>query len=353
MILDALLLLLFLVAWGAQVTVPLRLAAAAPAAILAAPPTTSSSAGSSLPGSASRHRLLWSLASFPLALAGGIAALALADRNPDAAIAAHLVPLLASTPGALLAVLAPALIAGTIIAGIAGMGEVGGICGTAGSVGDGRGAGAAEMVGDAGAAGAGRTGGIAEGTGTGRTAGVGTAAGVGRVGRMAGPDGTAAPSGPAGDRLLGAGYLLTAALGLAACAAAAWTGELLRAGEGPPSSQGRLALLAACRLALALAGGELLAPGRPLWAVAGGIALLAYLPLLPDELRHVLWSQGLPLTCGAGALLLLLARWLPRALRRPALAAGLLLGAVALAQAGRVSQALAPGVDVEEFPALR
>jgi hypothetical protein len=265
MILDALLLFLFLVAWGAQVTVPLRLAVAGGA----------------------RGRLLWSLATFPLALAGAVAALALADRNPDAAIAAHLVPLLASTSGRLLAVLAPALVAGTIISGVAGVARAAGL------------------------------------------------------------------AGQAGGRLDGTGYRLAAALGLAACAAAAWTGELLRAGEGPPTSPARLALLAGCRLALALAGGELLTPGKPRWVVAGGGALLIYLPMLPQEVRGVLWSQGLQLTCGAAALLLLLARWLPRALRLPALAAGLLLGAVALAQAGRVSQALAPGIDVEEFPALR
>jgi hypothetical protein len=283
MILDALLLLLFLVAWGAQVTVPLRLAAAAPATTLEGDGDAERTAAPT----ASRRRLLWSLASFPLALAGVVAGLALADRNPDAAIAARLTPLLASTPGRLLAVLAPALVAGAIIAGVAGVARI------------------------------------------------------------------AALAGRAGGRLDGTGYRLAAALGLAACAAAAWAGELLRAGEGPPCSPARLALLAGCRLALALAGGELLTPGRPRWAMAGGAALLAYLPLLPPEVRHVLWSQRYQLTCGAAALLLLPARWLPRALRPLALAAGLLLGAVALAQAGRASQALAPGIDVEEFPVLR
>ncbi|HEV3456583.1 MAG TPA: hypothetical protein VHG32_08485, partial [Thermoanaerobaculia bacterium] len=113
------------------------------------------------------------------------------------------------------------------------------------------------------------------------------------------------------------------------------------------------ALLVGCRLVLTLAAGELLAPGRPRWAAAGGVALLAYLPLLPPELRAVLWSQGLQLTCLAAALLLLLARWLPRALRPPALAAGLLLAAVVLTQAGHVSQALAPGIDYQELPVIR
>jgi hypothetical protein len=41
-------------------------------------------------------------------------------------------------------------------------------------------------------------------------------------------------------------------------------------------------------------------------------------------------------------------------LRRPSLAMGLLLAAILLTQAGRVSQALAPGFEIEqEPPALR
>jgi len=159
--------------------------------------------------------------------------------------------------------------------------------------------------------------------------------------------------GLAGDRLGPAGERLAAAVGLAACIAAAWAGELLRIGEGPYGSETALALLVGCRLVLTLAAGELLTSGRPRWAAAGGIALLAYLPLLPPELRGVLWGQGLQLTCLAGALLLLLARWLPGALRPPALAAGLLLAAVVLTQAGHASQAIAPGVDVQELPVLR
>jgi hypothetical protein len=81
--------------------------------------------------------------------------------------------------------------------------------------------------------------------------------------------------------------------------------------------------------------------------------MLAYLPLLPPELRGALWNQGLELTCLAAALLLLAARWLPRVLRPLALAVGLLLAAVTLSRAGQLSQALAPGIDVEELPALR
>jgi len=281
MLLDALLLFVLLVAWGSQATVPWRLAqtaAAAPPPVPLPPPPDGGAAGA--PGgdaaAPDRDRLLWRLAALPLALAGLIAAFALANRNPDAVIAAHLVPLLQSTPGRLLALLAPALVATTLITTLAGA------------------------------------------------------------------------------RLGGAGERLAAALGLLTCAAAAWAGELMRAGDGPAGSELRFALLAGCRLALLLAAGELLSPGRPRWpAAAGGIALLAYLLLLPQELRTVLWSEGLQLTCGAAALLLLAARWLPRALRRLALAAALLLAAVALSQAGHVSQRLAPGVEIQELPVMR
>jgi hypothetical protein len=259
---DALLLFVLFVAWGAQATMPWRLSGTAAAAA-----DTGSGAAAS--------RRLWRAAALPLALAGLLAAYELADRNPDAAIATRLVPLLASVPGRVLAVLVPALLVGALLGGLGG------------------------------------------------------------------------------DRIGVAGERLTAALALAACAAAAWAGELLRAGEGPESTEPRFLLLIGCRLALMLAAGELpFIAARPRWAATGGVALLLYLPLLPAPLRAVLWNQGLQLTCGAAALLLLAARWLPRALRRPAFAIGLLLAAIVLGQAGRVSQALAPGVDYQEFPVL-
>jgi hypothetical protein len=286
LLLDAVLLFVVLVAWGAQAMVPWRLAAAAQTSAAQphhAPDQDAAAAAAPAPARARAEgagveavtRRLWRLAGFPLAIAGLVAALVLADRNPDAAVAAHLVPLLASPPGRLLAVLVPALLASSLIAGLAG------------------------------------------------------------------------------GRLDGAGQRIAAALALAACAAESRAGELLRAGEGPSSPAAGLVLLVACRLALTLAAGELLAPGRPRWAAPGGLALLAYLALLPGELRGVLWSQGLPLTCGAAALLLVAARWLPGALRRLALAAGLLLAAIVLAQAGHVSQALAPTLEIQHESMLR
>jgi hypothetical protein len=273
MLVDALLLFVLFVAWGAQATVTWRLSGTAAAAADAG---SGEAAGGGAAAGAAASRRLWRAAALPLALAGLLAAYELGDRNPDAAIATGLVPLLASVPGRVLAVLVPALLVAALLGGLGG------------------------------------------------------------------------------DRLGVAGERLAAALGLAACGAAAWAGELLRAGEGPESSEPRFLLLIGCRLALMLAAGELpLIAARPRWAAAGGVALLLYLTLLPAPLRAVLWNQGLQLTCAAGALLLLGVRWLPRALRRPAFAIGLLLAAIVLGQAGRVSQALAPGVDYQEFPVLR
>lgn len=274
---DALLLFVLFVAWGAQATVPWRLsgtAAAGAEAVSGVAAGGGAGGGGSAAAVAARRRR-WRAAALPLALAGLLAAYELAGRNPDAAIATRLVPLLASVPGRLLAVLAPALLVAALLAGLGG------------------------------------------------------------------------------DRLGVAGERLSAALGLAGCAAAAWAGELLRAGEGPETSAPRFLLLIGCRLALMLVAGELPLLTRPRWAAAGGVALLLYLPLLPAPLRGVLWDQGLWMTCGAAALLLLAVRWLPQALRLPAFAIGLLLAAMVLGQAGRVSQALSPGGDYQEFPVLR
>jgi hypothetical protein len=253
LLLDGLLLFVIMVAWGAQAMVPWWLA--------------QSGQAEQQPAAGKRAGAWWRIGSVPLALAGLMAALALASRNPDAAVARHLVPILATVPGTLLAIGFPALLVAALIASLGGQ-------------------------------------------------------------RL--------------DRL---GWRMVAGFGLATCAAAGWAGELLRIGEGPASPPPGLALLVACRLALTLAAGGLLVPGRPGGAIAGGLAMLAYLPLLPPELRHDLGSQGILLTCGAAALLLLAVRWLPPALRRIALAAGVLLAALVLAQAGRTSQDLPPTVE--------
>jgi hypothetical protein len=260
-LLDALCLIAVLMGWGAQAAVPWRLAAALPL-------MGESGASAAAPaGAAAGSWRAWRLAAMPLAVAGLVAAAALASRNPDATVAGHLMPLTASTPGRLLAVLVPAMLGAVLVGSLAGR------------------------------------------------------------------------------RLDRQGLRLVAAFGAVTLGAAAWAGELLRTGEGPVSPGWRLLLLASCRLVIALAAGEILASGRPLWSAAAGVALAVYLPLLPATLRGLLWAEDLQLTCAAAALLLAAARWLPPALRRPALATGVLLAAIVLAQAGRVSQTLATGIE--------
>lgn len=85
---TGLLLALILVAWGAQAAVPARLARADDAA-----------------------RRFWAAAALPLALAGAMAAMALLRTDPDAALAAGLVPFLARLPGRLVTISFLALLA--------------------------------------------------------------------------------------------------------------------------------------------------------------------------------------------------------------------------------------------------
>jgi hypothetical protein len=240
---DILLLAIVLVAWGAQVVLPWRCRPAAADGPRAGGPLV----------------LLG-----PLALAGVVAAYYLVDRNPDAAIAAHLVPLLATRIGALLAVLVPAQLAAALVATVAGR------------------------------------------------------------------------------RLDPLACRILVGLGLATCIALGAAQELLRAGGGPTSSELFMLFLVACRLALSLAAGELVAPGRPRGAVAAGLTLPLYPWLLPLALRREILHQGLAISFGAAALLLLAARWLPQPLRRPALAGGVLLAAIALTQTAQIAQALTP-----------
>jgi hypothetical protein len=268
-LLDALCLIVLLVGWGAQAAVPWHLGHLAAAG---ADPGAAGDSGPAAAGAGEPRWRVWRLASLPLAVAGLVAAVSLANRNPDATIAGHLMPLTASTPGRLLAVLVPAMLGASLVGSLAGR------------------------------------------------------------------------------RLDRQGLRLMAVFGAAAVGAAGWAGELLRTGEGPVSPLWRLLLLAACRLALALAAGEIVAPGRPRWSVAAGAALAAYLPLLPTALRGLLWAEELQLTCAAAALLLAAARWLPPALRRPALATGIVLAAIVLARAGRVSQTLATGIETLRPP---
>lgn len=144
----------------------------------------------------------------------------------------------------------------------------------------------------------------------------------------------------AGPRLEAAGWRLAAALGAAAALAASWLAELLRIGAGPAGPTSLVAAATACHLLMALGCGELLAPGQPRWAPAAGVAAAAYPFCLHPALRLRLWQGGDVLTLAAAALLLGACRWLPRRLVRPALGAGAVLAALALARAADLSEAL-------------
>jgi hypothetical protein len=229
-----------LLAWGAQAVAPWRLAAAA-----------------------AERRRAWALALLPLLVTGALAAFALVQLEPDAALAQGLYPFGASGLGRGLAVLFSALVlADSLLA-----------------------------------------------TG--------------------------------GRRLETAGWRIVSGFGLAFLLAATWTAELLRTGEGPASAPAAFLALVLLRVLLALGAAEAFAPGRPLLAAVAGLALPLYGLLLPAPLAHALGSHGQWLTLAAASLLLLAARWLPPALRRPALIGGALLAGLYLGQATRLSQGLA------------
>ena len=93
--LDGLIAALSLILWGAHAVVPWR---------LACPPADTPA---DTPAGAGRRR--WGRAALPLLALGAALALAWVARHPDAAIAARLVPLTASTPGRALAIVLPVL----------------------------------------------------------------------------------------------------------------------------------------------------------------------------------------------------------------------------------------------------
>jgi hypothetical protein len=137
------------------------------------------------------------------------------------------------------------------------------------------------------------------------------------------------------------GWRLAALFGAALLLAATWAAELLRTGDGPASAPAAFIVLTLLRALIALGAAEALAPGPPRLAVAAGLALPVYALLLPAPLARALALHGQWLTLAAAALLLAAARWLPPALRRPALLAGALLAGLFLGQAVRVSETLA------------
>jgi hypothetical protein len=144
-----------------------------------------------------------------------------------------------------------------------------------------------------------------------------------------------------GSRFEPAAWRLAAGFGLTFLLAASWTGELLRIGEGLEGGLIPLALLTGLRLLLSLAAAETLAPGRPVLSPFAGAGLVLYYLLLPAPLAQALWRQPAIFTLGAAAILFLAARWLPASLRRWTLGAATLLAGIFLAQAAKLSQALA------------
>lgn len=153
-------------------------------------------------------------------------------------------------------------------------------------------------------------------------------------------------------RMEDAAWRITAGFGLAFLLAGCWMWELLRVGEGLTSAPLPLAAAILCRLLLALAAGEIAAPGRPVFAVAAGLAFPLYWLLLPAALADALARSGALLTVGAASVVLLAVRWLPERLRRPALAAAILLAGLVLAQAATLSQSLADPMDLPALPGL-
>lgn len=144
------------------------------------------------------------------------------------------------------------------------------------------------------------------------------------------------------QRLEDLGWKLAAGLALLFGAAAGLAAELVRTGEGPAGTWPQIYAAAAVWLVLALAAGELLAPGQENgFALPAGMLLPIYFLALPGPLRQAVQGSGSWITLGIAALLLLAVRWLPPALRRPGLAAAVLLAALFLERVAGLAQSLA------------
>jgi len=148
-------------------------------------------------------------------------------------------------------------------------------------------------------------------------------------------------------RIEPAAWRVAGVLGLLAALGHAFGAELLRVGLGPFSfGFVGLAAVAFLRVPLALATAEVaLGPPR-LWTAIAGPALLLATRLWAPALRARL-GFDLP-TLLAAALLLVLAPFLPRSLRRAAGGAGVLLAVVYLVRAALVSRTLGGSLSVPE-----
>jgi len=132
-------------------------------------------------------------------------------------------------------------------------------------------------------------------------------------------------------------WRVLAALGALALAAVTLASELVRIGWGPVPPTWALLGAAGLRLLLALAAAEAVLGPPTLMTSAGGLGLAGAVALWPTPLVAALGTDRL--TLYSAVLLLLLARFVPRRLRRPTAVAGLVLAVLFLVRAGEVSQA--------------
>lgn len=148
-------------------------------------------------------------------------------------------------------------------------------------------------------------------------------------------------------RLEAVGWRIAAGLGGFLLLAASVAGELLRLGRGPMTGLAGLAIAALCRVPLALAAGE--ASSGPVrgFATLAGVVLPFSLVGFAAPVRALLGEDLL--TLGAAVLLLLAARFLPPALRRPAALAGVLLAALFLDRTGDLQAAVEPGSSIPDL----
>lgn len=133
-------------------------------------------------------------------------------------------------------------------------------------------------------------------------------------------------------------WRVLAVLGALALAAVTFASELVRIGWGPVPATWALVAAAALRLALALAAAEATIGPPTLVTPAAGFGLAAAVFLWPASLVAGLGADRL--TLYSAVLLLLLARFVPARLRRPAAIAGLVLATLFLVRAGQVSEGL-------------
>lgn len=135
-------------------------------------------------------------------------------------------------------------------------------------------------------------------------------------------------------------WRLAALLGGLLVAAGSFAGQLLQVGRGPTPGLAALLLGTFARLALAGAAAEATL-AQPRWfAPLAGLALPLSAGVYSTALRDALGPELI--TLAAATALLLVARFVPAPLRRPAVAAALLLAALFLARAGERSNALEP-----------